>query len=442
MRIAILTAGGAGMFCGSCMHDNTLARALIAAGHEVLLVPCYTPIRVDEANMSGRRVFLGGVNLYLDHMLPVWRRMPRVARRLLDRPGVLRLVSRLSRSSDAAGLGELTIELLRGEHGPLAAELPPLVDYLADELRPEAIVFSNALLGGVLPQLRARFDGPIACLLQGDDVFLDELPGRHRSAAIALVSEQAAHFDGYLTHSRFYADYMAGYLSLPRERFDQVPLGIDADSYRTDGEIGDREEDTATPTIGYFARLAPEKGLHHFVDAAVRLQSQRTDFAVLVGGYRHPKNADYIARQLDRLAAAGVRLHDVGSPADHDGKVAALRRCDVFSVPTNFLEPKGLPVLEAIACGVPCVQPSHGAFPELIEATGGGVLVPPADPVALAAAWGELLDDPARRRQLAEHGRAAVGERYGMAAMAEQTATVLTALADRRTEQPAMQPAM
>ncbi|MFT5325958.1 MAG: hypothetical protein ACI8P0_003832, partial [Planctomycetaceae bacterium] len=48
MHVAIITAGGAGMFCGSCMHDNTWARALRDAGHDVILIPTYTPIRVDE----------------------------------------------------------------------------------------------------------------------------------------------------------------------------------------------------------------------------------------------------------------------------------------------------------------------------------------------------------------------------------------------------------
>ena len=428
MRVAILTAGGAGMFCGSCMHDNTLARALIAAGHEALLVPCYTPIRVDEDNVSDSRVFLGGVNLYLDHMLPLWRRMPRFVRGTLDRPAVLKLVTRLSRASDATALGELTIELLRGRHGPLAAELPPLVEYLVDELRPDAILFSNALLGGALPPLRERFDGPIACLLQGDDVFLDDLPARHRAAAIALVTEQAAAFDGYLTHSRFYADYMANYLSLPRDRFAQVPLGIDVDAFplapHEPGVVpADRE-----PTIGYFARLAPEKGLHHLVDGALRLQATCPDAAILIGGYAHPKNEAYQERQFDRLRARNVRINYVGSPPEHAGKVAALHQCDVFSVPTNFLEPKGLPVLEAMACGIPCVQPSHGAFPELIETTGGGLLVPPGDPDALAEAWGTLLRDDAMRTDLAGKALAGVREHYGMGAMASRTIDAIDSL--------------
>ena len=428
MRLAILTAGGAGMFCGSCMHDNTLARALIAGGHEAVLVPCYTPIRVDEANVSDSRVFLGGVNLYLDHLVPLWRRMPRRVRGLLDRPSVLRLVTRLSSSSDAAALGELTIELLRGDHGPLAAELPPLVEYLTGELRPDAILFSNALLGGVLGPLRAAFDGPIACLLQGDDVFLDGLPPRHKQAAIALVGDAAERFDGFLTHSRFYADYMAGYLGLPRERFAQVPLGIDCDLFPP------RPPSSEPTTIGYFARRAPEKGLHHFVDAAARLD--RPEVRFLVGGYTHPKDAAYAAEQLARLRSCGSVI-DVGSPATHEEKVAALHRCDLLSVPTEFLEPKGLPILEAMACGVPCVQPDHGAFGELISTTGGGWLVPPRDPVKLAAVWSMLVDGVSERYRVARQAASGVREHYGLDAMVRQTVDAIEHL---RAPAPASMP--
>ncbi len=66
MHIAIVTAGGAGMFCGSCMHDNTWARSLKKLGTQVTLLPTYTPLTLDEHDESTRPVFLGGINVYLD----------------------------------------------------------------------------------------------------------------------------------------------------------------------------------------------------------------------------------------------------------------------------------------------------------------------------------------------------------------------------------------
>ncbi len=65
MKIAYIASGAAGMYCGMCLHDNTLAAALIAAGQDVLLIPTYTPIKTDEENVSNDRVFFGGINVYL-----------------------------------------------------------------------------------------------------------------------------------------------------------------------------------------------------------------------------------------------------------------------------------------------------------------------------------------------------------------------------------------
>src|SRR5262245_41612439 len=154
MHIALITAGGAGMFCGSCMHDNTLARALMAAGHEVSLIPTYTPIRVDERDVSRGDVFLGGINVYLDDVIPFWRRLPRALTGWLDTPAVIRFATRFGISSDARYLGRLTVDLLRGPRGPQAREIETLVRFLADQLKPDVVCFSNALLAGVLPRLK------------------------------------------------------------------------------------------------------------------------------------------------------------------------------------------------------------------------------------------------------------------------------------------------
>src|SRR5207253_10441169 len=91
----------------------------------------------------------------------------------------------------------------------------------------------------------------------------------------------------------------------------------------------------------------------------------------------------------------------VDSP-DHTAKVRVLQSIDVLSVPTVYKEPKGLYVLEAWANGVPVVQPRHGSFPELIDATGGGLLVNPEDPEDLARGLWQLMEQP---REAADLGR-------------------------------------
>lgn len=416
MHIAIITAGGAGMFCGSCMHDNTLARAIMAAGHEVSLIPCYTPIRVDELNVSSQRVFLGGINVYLDALVPGWSRLPRLLNRWLDSPAVLRLASRFAISASAKKLGRLTLSLLEGDHGPQRHEIEEFADFLGNQLKPDVVCFSNALMAGVVPRLRQAYSGPVFCLLQGDDIFLEDLIDPYRRHAIDRITELARHFDGFLVHSAYYRDFMVDYLRLPRERTHVVPLGIDLAGH--DGQ----PRPAGNPfTVGYFARICPEKGLHHLVDAFRRLHHRQPQTRLVAAGYLGTRDKEYF-REVTRSAAdLGTAFEYHGSPAGHVEKVAFLKTLDVLSVPTLYREPKGLYVLEALANGVPVVQPAHGAFPELVEATGGGVLVKPGDAEDLSRGLEQLLLDPARRIDLATRGRAAVHSRYDPATMAAAT---------------------
>ena len=430
MHIAIITAGGAGMFCGSCMHDNTWARALQQAGCEVTLLPTYTPIRLDEPDQSTTPIFLGGVNVYLDSQLPGWRRVPRALTRWLDAPWFINSVSRFSTRYDMRKLGDLALAMLAGEQGPQSRAFAELADFVGNELRPDAVVFSNALLCGGLRLLKERFSGPVYCTLQGDDVFLDALPASHKERAIAAVSERAADFDGFFAHSRFYSEYMSRYLSLPASRFHQIPLGIDLTGY--DGEPGAR---TSGPfTVGYFARIAKVKGLHRLVEAFLKLHQRQPEARLRIGGFLGAPERAYFKEVSRAAKPLGNAFEYIGSPATHAEKVAFYKSIDVLSVPTEFLEPKGLYVLEALANGVPVVQPRHGAFPELLEATGGGRLVTPGDADELADALEELMCDPDTRYSLGATGQINVREQFNPQVMAAATLDVLSGDAARHRD--------
>jgi glycosyltransferase involved in cell wall biosynthesis len=423
MHIAIVTAGGAGMFCGSCLHDNAWARALRDAGHEATLLPMYTPIRVDDENLTSTRVFYGGINVYLDQHVPGWKRLPTWLTRPLDAAWLIQWATSLGISNDARELGEMTVAMLSAPDSPQAREGTDLVRFLTRDLQPDVIVFSNVMLCAEVARIKAAFPGPVLCVLQGDDVFLDALQEPWRSRVFDLLKPIAATLDGFLVHSRFYADYMQGYLGLPAEKLHELPLAIDCR-----GHTGCPRSRGAVPTIGYFARLAPEKGLRELVQAAVLLNQRRQDFQVVAGGYRPPQHAAYVA-EVERLAAPlGNRFRYAGSPDTLAEKVALLETFDVLSVPAPYREPKGLYVLEAWANGVPVVQPKHGHFPELIEEIGGGVCVPPGDPTALADALDQLLTDEPRRRQLAEQAWVQVRQRHDLPVLARVSGELLASL--------------
>ncbi len=373
------------MFCGSCMQDNTLARSLRLAGADALLIPTYTPIRVDEENVSTERVFLGGINVYLDSKLPGWRFLPRALKSWLDRPSVVRFLSKRSSSTNAADLGPLTIDLLNGTHGPQKAEIDELIRFLCDELKPEVIVFSNALLSGVVPALRDRFRGGIWCLLQGDDIFLDALREPWRSEAIQLVSRNASHFDGFLTHSRYYADMMQDYLSLPAQKFRTIGLSIDEIS--SVAEPSHTESQTEHLCVGYFARICPEKGAWNFLKAAEAVLPRRPELRMRIGGFLPELHrAEFERRTTALVRTFGARFEVCGSPETREAKFELLRSFDWLCVPTDYREPKGLYVLEAALSGVPSLLPRHGAFPERIQSLGVGQMYSPNDSSALIEA--------------------------------------------------------
>src|SRR5438132_952797 len=215
MRIAYITAGAAGMICGSCLHDNTLVAALQAQGHDALLVPLYTPIRTDEADVSQKRVFFGGINVFLQQKLSLFRYTPWFLDRLLDAPRLLRWVSRFAVKTQAQDLGELTVSMLRGEHGKQRKEIDKLVRWLRDEIKPSLVHLTNALLSGMVEELKARLQVPVLVSLQGDDIYLESLPEPYKARCLELVRRNCKRVDGFLSTSRYYADFMAGYFDVP-----------------------------------------------------------------------------------------------------------------------------------------------------------------------------------------------------------------------------------
>src|SRR5262245_35269505 len=156
MRIASITAGAAGMYCGSCLRDNALAAALNDIGHDTLLLPTYTPIRTDEPDMSRGPIFFGGVNVYLRQKFRLFRRTPWWLDRLFNSRWLLKLVSRFAMSVRAEELGKLTVSMLEGEQGGQKKGVDELVGWLTEKWKPDVIVLTNALLSGVVPELKRR----------------------------------------------------------------------------------------------------------------------------------------------------------------------------------------------------------------------------------------------------------------------------------------------
>jgi glycosyltransferase involved in cell wall biosynthesis len=424
MRIAYITAGAAGMYCGSCMRDNTLVAALCKAGHDALLIPTYTPIRTDEEDVSQQRIFFGGINVYLEQKFWLFRHTPWLFDRLLNFRRLLEWVSPLAARTKYSKLGQLTISMLRGEEGKQKKEVDRLVTWLVDEMKPDVVVLTNALLSGIVPELQRRLDVPVCVTLQGDDIFLDALPENERQKSFDLIRKNCEAVSAFICTSRYYADFMAGYLGISRERMRVVLPGLNLA-----GHGGARATRTEHPlTIGYFARICPEKGFHNIVDAfiALRHAAGSPPVKLKASGWLGENHRPFFEEQVEKLTAAGLApdFEHCESPT-HADKVRFLQSVDVLSVPTTYHEPKGLYILEAWANGIPVVQPRHGSFPELIETSGGGVLVEPNSTKALADALLGILSDHEFRGRLGRAGESVVRERFVASAMARETIALL-----------------
>src|SRR6516164_9415092 len=186
MRLGYITAGAAGMYCGSCLHDNTLAAALIARGHDCLLIPTYTPARTDETDVSQERVFYNGISVFLEQRFAFFRKVPWFDR-LLESPALLRWAMKLGIEVEPAQLSDLFLSMLRGSAGNQAREIDKLIGWLERDVKPELINLTNVLLSGMVPELKRRLGVPIIATLQGDDIFLEALPEAARKSAIDLI---------------------------------------------------------------------------------------------------------------------------------------------------------------------------------------------------------------------------------------------------------------
>ncbi len=409
------------MYCGNCLRDNALVTALRDLGHTALMVPLYLPLTLDERDESaGLPIFYGGINVYLGQKSALFRGAPGWLRDVLSSRRVLKWAAGKAAGTRAQDLGEVTLSMLRGEGGHQARELTELIAWLKTQPKPDAICLSNALLVGMVRRLKAEVGAPVICTLQGEDGFLDLLPDSHREDCWRTLAERAAEVDLFIAPSRYFADLMQRRLNLPADRVRVIYNGINLEGYGTAGASSTTT--TTTPVLGYFARMCREKGLDTLVDAYIELRRTRQNLKLRVGGSCGPADEVFVEGLRTRLRDAGV-LHDVEfhPNVERSAKVSFLRSLDVFSVPARYSEAFGLYVIEAMAAGVPVVQPRNGAFPELVESTGGGLLCEAGDAKALARGIEELLADPVKGRALGAAGKKAVFDRFNATAMAHAT---------------------
>lgn len=419
MRVVYITAGAAGRYCGACFRDNTLASELLSRGHDVELVPLYTPTLTDEHNVSLGTTFFGGVNVYLQQRFSFFRSTPWFLDRILDASWLLNSAGRWGTRTDPGELGDTAVSVLRGESGFQRKELEKLMSWLRSRPRPDLVHLGNSLLSGLAPTLKQAFSCPVCCTLQGEDLFLEALKEPYRSQAREKIRANSESIDQFQAVSHYHAQVMQDYLELPGPKVGVIRSGIHVDDFRPRGAAPSRPF-----TVGYLARIAPEKGLHLLCEAyrSVARVLGPGETRLLVAGDPATDHSGYlrgIRKRMRRWSLEGS--FEYRGRLNRAEKIRFLQELDVLSVPACYDEPRGLYALEAQGCGVPVVQPKRGVFPEIIAATGGGLLVEPDDPADLARGILDLHGDPERARELGRRGREGVREHYDARKMAAAT---------------------
>ena len=418
MKIVYIVPGSGGTFyCQNCMRDNELIKSIKALGHDIYMVPMYLPISIDgHERLDDTPIFYGAINIYLKEKLPFYRYAPKWLAKLFDSRSLLRLAAKKSGSTRASGLEEMTISMLMGEEGRQASELDHLIKFLKKEIKPDIVHLSNALLLGLARRLKNDLSTKVICFLQDENEWIDLMSDEYQKKIWDLMAERAVDVDKFIAASNYYLEKSKELLKIPGEKINVVYDGINLNGYETSFLQFD------PPVIGYLCRMSEYFGLGIIVDAFIRLKQdiRFKDLKLyLTGGYSGD-DKKFVNDMLKKISMHGfendVRIFE---EFNKENRIQFLKSLTLLSVPVPTGEAFGTYQLEALAAGVPVVQPNIGGYPEFIEATGGGIIYEPNDSENLAKALASLLSIPEQVRKFGAQGRKAVLEKYSMSDMAK-----------------------
>lgn len=403
--IQIIPGSGGSFYCGNCLRDSKYVDSLKKLGHKVVKVPMYLPLFSDEHDLEDIPVFYGAISIYLKQLYPIFRKAPAWVDRLLNSKPMMKLAAGMAGSTNAKGLEEMTISMLLGEEGEQSADLDKMVDWIAEHCKPDVIHLSNALLLGLAKRMKQKLNVKIVCSLQDEDIWVDPMKPSAREHVWKLMSEKANDVDAFISVSNFFAQAAQKWMNLPNEKLYTVHLGVDPADYEFNNAANRERE------IGYISRMNAENGMEVLIDAFILLKKEDrfSDVQLQITGGKTGEDAHFIKEQKRKLEEEGLGLAAHfwdGFEGEH--RKNFLNRVQLISVPVLNGEAFGIYLTEAMASGIPVVQPALGAFPEIINTAGGGVIYEPNTPEALAKAWTDLLDNPKKIEQLSNEARASV----------------------------------
>ena len=421
MKLLIISPGTGSYHCGVCMKDNALVHQLREMGHEAVMLPMYLPHVLDEVPADEEQpIFFGGINAYLQLKYSFFRHVPKWLDKALDSRPLLGKIAKAQKGSMTAGkeVGAMALSTFQGVDGPLAKEFRHLVEWAVNKEKPDAIFLSTAMQLGLAPAIKAVSNIPVFCSFQGEDTFLESLIEPYQSQVWEVMRTASAHIARFLAPSEAFFKYMAERLQIGEERGSIIPNGINLDGYSPPVDAPN------PPKVGFLARLNYLKGLDLLVEAFIILHNTKRiphETQLDIAGTTLPDDQKFIDEQITKLDSAGLsKKYRIRQNISREEKIEHLRGLTVLSVPVRYPEAFGLYTIEAMAAGVPIVQPNHGAFPEIIEHTDGGATYNSNNPEALADALEPWLNDSELSYQTGIHAHQAIKSKYSIKKHAEQ----------------------
>lgn len=416
MKIIYIIPGfGGTYYCGNCLRDSVFSRAMKANGHEAVTLPLYLPHSIkDFAHQAEVPVFYGAVNIYLKQHFKIFRRMPRWLHSFLDSPFILKYAARKSGSTRAEGLEEMTISMLNGAEGFQYEELNELIDYIRHHEKPDVVHLSNALLMGLAKKIKEELQVPVFCSLQDEDVWINAMKESYKPKLWQLMSHKVRDIDAFIAVSHYFKKVMQNNMQIPGSKIFAVPIGVDPDLYTV--HLPAKEPQA----IGYLSRMNEDNGFGILVDAFIRLKKnpRYSSTKLIITGGKTGDDKPYIAEQIKKLQKSKlldyIEFIEFGEKCKTYNMDHFFKKISVLSVPVVNGEAFGLYLLEALASGIPVVQPALGAFPEIVTASNGGSVYSPNTAAALCEKWEEVLGDTDRLNTLSKHGRQAVEELFNL----------------------------
>ncbi len=383
----------------------------------VKAIPLYLPPdRTSVDNSFDRNLFFGAISMYLREKVRLLRNMPSFFDKFLDSSLFLKLAAKQAGTTSTEGYEELTISMIEGDNAFRKTEVDRLVKYLMKEGKPDIIHLSNALILGIARQLRKRIKVKIVCSLLNEDDWIDDMAEPYRSRAWEMIAREAVYVDTFITPSNYYKNLFISKTGLKGDNLIVVPLGFDPEQFTI------TKNDLHYPSVGYFSRVNHHNGFDKLVDAFIDIKTKGLipDLTLKVCGGYTGADKPFISKQIRKIREHHLEKSIKIYP-EFQGtkKIEFFQDVDIISVPVRKYDGYGLYILEANSAGVPVVQPATGAFPEIIEKTGGGIVYMPDTVEELSSNICKLLKDRELLSRLGNRGREGVKQELSLDKMSE-----------------------